>query len=235
MRPARTLVLTAAAIVVLASGPVRAASLIGTQVTGALDIIGYMQNWFDPANGRVPAGYLNAAGTTVTISSNAVEFGYSDGSATITAEFTGTQLIVTDHPLLTGDFNPMQLAFTNSAFTNLSVAADSFPNGGLSGTLSGAVIRLNWAGGDLTSGQSVQAVFNVNVPASPRLSIQLTSTNTVVISWPAPSTGFNLQQNSTFNPATWADVTTAPVVTNGRNEVIISPPTGTRFYRLRYL
>jgi hypothetical protein len=224
----------AAAILFVTSGPVRAATLVGTQVTGSLDFIGYMRNFFDPANGGVPAGYLNAAGTTVTISSNAVEFGFSDGTATVTADFTGTQLIVTDQPLRTGQFNPMQMVFTDSAFTNLSAASDSFPNGGLSGSLAGAVITLNWSGGNLTNGQSVQAVFNVNVPASPRLDIQLTSANTVVISWPAPSTGFNLQQNSSFNPTTWADVTTTPAVVNGRNQVLVSAPIGTRFYRLKF-
>jgi hypothetical protein len=221
-------------MVFAAAGPIRAATLVGTQVTGVLDFTGYMLNYFDPANGLVPAGFLNTAGTNVTVSSTAVEFGYSDGTTTITADFTGTQLTVTDYPLRTGQFNPLQMVFTNSVFTNLSAAADSFPNGGLSGSLSGQVITLQWAGGNLTSNENVQAVFNVNPPPSPRLDIQLTSANTVVISWPAPSTGFNLQQNSTFSPTNWVDVTTAPVLTDGRKEVIVSPPIGTLFYRLRF-
>jgi len=100
--------------------------------------------------------------------------------------------------------------------------------------LSGGVITLNWAGGDVTNGVSLQAVFNVNVPASPLLSIQLTSANAAVISWPASPTGFSLQQSSSLNPTSWINVTNTPVVTNGMNQVIVSPPAGRRFYRLKF-
>ena len=114
------------------SGPVLATTLIGTQVTGALYFAGYSpNNYFDPANGLVPAGYLNVAGPTVTISSNAVEFGYNDGTVVITADFTENQLVVTDHPMLNGNYRPIQMAFTNSAFSSLSTVSDSFPNGGM--------------------------------------------------------------------------------------------------------
>ena len=230
----RMAVLTVVAMILLASGPLRAATLVGTQVSGALNFAGYMANYFDPVNGRVPAGYLNAAGSTVTISSSAVEFGFADGTTTITAEFTGTQLIVADQPLSTAQYNPIEMVFTNAAFTNLAAVSDTFPNGGLTGSLSGSVITLNWAGGNLTSNQTEQAVFNVNVPPSPRLSIQLTSTDTVVLSWPASSSGFNLQQNTNVASTNWVAVLTTPVVTNGRNQVIVSPPLGTKFYRLQF-
>jgi hypothetical protein len=65
------------------------------------------------------------------------------------------------------------------------------------------------------------------------LSIQLTPTNAVVISWPAPSTGFALQQNGTLDPASWVTVTNSTSVANGQNQVIVSPPVGTQFYRLK--
>ena len=215
------------------SGPVWASTLIGTQVTGALHFQGYPQNFFDPVNGNIPTGCLNLAGTTVIISSNAVEFGYADGTATITADFTGAQLTVTDSPHSTASYNPIQLVFTDSAFTNLSTASDGFPNGGLAGSLSGGVITLIWAGGSLTDGASVQTVFNVNAPPLPLLSVQLTPNNAVVISWPAPSTGFALQQNGSLNPASWVTVTNSTSVANGQNQVIVSPPVGTQFYRLK--
>jgi len=209
------------------------ATLVGTQVTGALYFPGYPNNYFDPAHGLVPAGYLNVAGPTVTIASNAVEFGYADGTVTITADFTRAQLVVTDNPQLTGHYNPIQMDFTNAAFSNLTTVSDSFP-GGMTGSLSGDVITLNWAGGDVTNGQSLQVVFNVNVPPSPLLHIQLTSANAAVISWPAPSTDFTLQQNSGLNPANWVNVPTTPTVTNGQNQVMVSPPVGPQFYRLKF-
>jgi hypothetical protein len=228
----KTSLITVALLAVVAGGRVRAATLLGTQVTGALHFQGYPQNFFDPASGLVPAGYLNVTGSTVIISSNAVEFGYADGTATIMADFTGTQLTITDSPHSTANYNPIQMVFTDSAFTNLSAAADGFPNGGLPGSLRGGMITLNWAGGSLTNGTNVQAVFVVNAPPFPLLRVQLTSANAVVISWPAPSTGFALQQNGSLSPATWAAVPNTPVVTNGQNQVIVSPPVGTQFYRL---
>lgn len=229
----RSAVVAAVAIVFAISVPARA-TLIGTQVTGSLYFVGWPQNVFDPINNLVPAGYLNRAGTTVTISSNAVEYGFADGTATITADFTGTQLVVTDTPQSTATYNPFQMAFTNPAFTNLATVSDSFPGGGMAGSLSGSVITLDWAGGHVTAGVSLQAVFNVSVPASPLLDIELTPTNAVVISWPAASTGFSLQQNSNLNPTNWVNVSTEPVVTNGLHEVIVSPPAGQQFYRLTF-
>jgi len=234
MMTMKALVLTTVALVLAASGPVAAGTLIGTQVSGALYFEGYMPNYFDPVNGLVPTGYLNTSGSTVTISSNAVEFGFADGTTTITAEFTSSQLIIADQPKSTAHYNPLQLVFTNAAFTDIAEVSDTFPDGGLTGSLSGSVITLNWGGGSLTGGQPVQAVFNVNVPPSPRLSIRLTSTNTLVLSWPASSTGFNLQQNSSLTSNNWMTITNTPAVINGRNEVILPAPLGTQFHRLKY-
>jgi len=217
----------------LAGGRVLASTLLGTQVTGALYFPGYAQNFFDPVNGRVPSAYLNFTGTTVTISSDAVEFGYSDGTVIITADLTGTQLTVSDTTQTAADFNPIEIVLTDSAFTNLSAASDSFPNGGLAASLSGSVITLNWAGGSLTNGVTVQAVFDLNAPPLPLLSIQLTSSRAVVISWPAPSDGFVLQQNASLDPASWMTVTNATTVANGQNQVIVSSTVGTQFYRLK--
>jgi hypothetical protein len=232
MRTMKTSLVAAALMVVVTGGRVWASTLLGTQVTGALHFQGYPQNFFDPVNGLVPMGYLNVAGSTVIISSNAVEFGYADGTATIMADFTGTQLTVTYSPNFTANFNPIQVVLTDSAFTNLSAASDGFPNGDLAGSLSGSVVTLNWAGGSLTNGASVQAVFDLNAPALPLLSIRLTSANAVVISWPAPSDGFALEQNVSLNPATWEPITDTIAVIDGQNQVIVSPPVGTRFYRL---
>jgi hypothetical protein len=72
----------------------------------------------------------------------------------------------------------------------------------------------------------------VQTPGAPLLTIRLTTTNTAVISWPSPSTGFNLQQNVTLGTTNW---TTPPeiVTDDGTNKlVIINPPGGERFYRL---
>ena len=67
---------------------------------------------------------------------------------------------------------------------------------------------------------------------SPMLSVWLTGTNTVVVSWPAPSTGWNLEQNTDLNAVNW--VLPPEIVNNdGTNKFItVNPPVGDRFFRL---
>ena len=75
----------------------------------------------------------------------------------------------------------------------------------------------------------------VQTPGAPLLRVQLTTTNTVVVAWPAPSSGFSLQQNTNVATTNWVSVTNAVSVVGSENQVIISPPVGNRFYRLKYL
>jgi hypothetical protein len=74
----------------------------------------------------------------------------------------------------------------------------------------------------------------VQLPGSPLLRVVLTTTNTVVVAWPAPSSGFSLQENPILNTGAWTAVTNAVSVVGSENQVIVSPPTGNRFYRLKY-
>jgi hypothetical protein len=75
----------------------------------------------------------------------------------------------------------------------------------------------------------------VQSPGAPLLTIRLTATNTVAISWPSPSTGFNLQQNTNgIATVNWSSVTTTPIDDGTTKTVIVDPPTGNRFYRLKY-
>jgi hypothetical protein len=58
--------------------------------------------------------------------------------------------------------------------------------------------------------------------------------NDVVISWPAPSTGFVLEENTSLNGATaWNPVTGTPTVVNGRNTMTLTRTGTMKFYRLR--
>ena len=54
----------------------------------------------------------------------------------------------------------------------------------------------------------------------------------VILSWPSPSTGFVLQQNSNLGVAGWLDVTNTPAVTNGQNQVAIPATPQNNFFRL---
>lgn len=74
----------------------------------------------------------------------------------------------------------------------------------------------------------------VQTPNAPLLSIALTATNTAIISWPSPSTGFVLQQNTNdVASLNWSNVVTAPTDNGTIRYIIVNPPTGNRFYRLQ--
>jgi len=67
---------------------------------------------------------------------------------------------------------------------------------------------------------------------APLLTIRSTSTNTALVSWPSPSTGFTLQQDTDPQAAGWVPVlqTVSDDATNKFG--IVRPPAGNRFYRL---
>jgi uncharacterized delta-60 repeat protein len=68
--------------------------------------------------------------------------------------------------------------------------------------------------------------------ASPSLTIFLTPTNTAVIAWPFPSTGWELKMNTNLVAGYW-DVPSETINNDGTNKfIIVNPPAGNRFYRL---
>src|SRR5215471_14476411 len=97
------------------------------------------------------------------------------------------------------------ILFTSSAFAQTySIHWYKIAGGG--GTSTGGVYTLNStigpqaAGGPMTGGSysltgGFWALVAVQTPGAPLLKLTPTTTNTVVVSWPSPSTGFVLQQN----------------------------------------
>jgi hypothetical protein len=67
----------------------------------------------------------------------------------------------------------------------------------------------------------------------PSLTLIRSGVDTVVVSWPSPSTGWLLQQNTNdLEAANWNTVT-SPILDDGATKtLIITPPVGTGFYRL---
>jgi len=103
----------------------------------------------------------------------------------------------------------------------------------LSGTI-GQPDAGHMAGGNFTlDGGFWGIVTAVQTPDAPFLRVFLTTTNTVLVAWPATSTGFSLQQNSILGMTNWVYVTNSVYTVGSENHVIISPPTGNRFYRLK--
>jgi hypothetical protein len=79
---------------------------------------------------------------------------------------------------------------------------------------------------------SQQEVSNFGFIAIPRLSIQMTSTNSLLLSWPVAESRFVLQRNSDLGSASWTTVGNPVGVINGQNQVIVLSPAGKQFYRL---
>jgi hypothetical protein len=61
-----------------------------------------------------------------------------------------------------------------------------------------------------------------------------TATNTVVVVWSVPLSGFKLQFNTELSATNWTDSGQVRTVVGGENQVIVAPAGGNRFYRLRW-
>src|SRR6266404_3675149 len=110
---------------------------------------------------------------------------------------------------------------------------DWFTIDGGGGTSTGGVYSVS--GGNFSlDGGFWGIIAAVQTPGSPFLRVFLTTTNTVVVAWPAPSTGFNLQENSALGTTNWTAVSSGPATVGSEKQVIVSPPVGNRFYRLKY-
>jgi hypothetical protein len=151
--------LAVALVALLMSGAANAA-LTGVQVNGTLKFAGGPTNFFDPANGFVPAGDLNAAGLPVTIGAG-TEFGFLDAANHDTADFTDTQLIVGDivaPDQSAADWIMTFTALTPGAFNGFSLVSDGFTPG-LTYGLVGDTITINWAGTG-TGDHNFSAIFS---------------------------------------------------------------------------
>ena len=82
------------------------------------------------------------------------------------------------------------------------------------------------------AGDVVRYDFTLN-DTIPPLGTFLTSTNTAIVWWASHPLGWNLLQNTNLNGTNWV----APPETVNDNgitkSIIINPPLGTRFFRLR--
>ena len=126
-----------------------------------------------------------------------------------------------------------------------SYAIDWYKISGGGGTSTGGVYAVSGtigqhdAGGPMTGGNfSLTGGFwsllsVVQTTGAPLLSITLTTTNTALVSWPSPSTGFNLQVNTnSVASVNWSNVVTLPTDNGTAKFIIVNPPAGNRFYRL---
>jgi hypothetical protein len=135
------------------------------------------------------------------------------------------------------------LFLATSAFAQ-NYSIDWYKVSGGGGTSTGGVYSVSGtigqhdAGGPMTGGNfsltgGFWSLFAVQTLGAPTLSIFHTGTNTAVVYWPSPSTGFGLQQNTNLVTTNW--ITPSETINdNGTIKyIIVNPPTGNRFYRLK--
>ncbi len=67
----------------------------------------------------------------------------------------------------------------------------------------------------------------------PSLTITLTPTNTVLLTWPSQSAGFAVQHVTDLNSSYWSDAGVTPVDDGTTSTVVLPPALGTHFYRLK--
>jgi hypothetical protein len=141
---------------VLVTSTAAFAQLAGSSVTGVFTPYGggYLPgNYFDPVflassypAGSVPAGSANTSSPTVTLGAGDTTFGFVDQYNTDTADFNASAGTLTVTDVLNGSGAlPWNMIFTDSVFTGITPVSDNF-YGGLTPTISGDAITLNWLG-----------------------------------------------------------------------------------------
>ena len=89
------------------------------------------------------------------------------------------------------------------------------------------------SGGQYSLPGGFWSLYAVQTPGAPLLSITLTPTNTAMVYWPSPSTGWTLQENTnSVSSANWTDHP-FPQDNGAIRYIIVTPPAGNRFYRLK--
>ena len=145
------------------------ADLIGTSVSGQMQIASFgTENFFDPANGLVPAGFGNSTSPNNVVIGAETEFAFMDPSNTDTVDFSSTSLTlqdVTDN----GVSRAVTYIFTDTAFlgASLSQGTDSFPNL-VTANLTGDVLTLTMPEEHIvTFNATWQDVVNINLVQTP--------------------------------------------------------------------
>jgi hypothetical protein len=78
------------------------------------------------------------------------------------------------------------------------------------------------------------SLIAVQTPGAPRLSIFRTTTNAVAVTWPSPSVDWVLQQDTnSVSSVNSSNVTSGNADYRTTKTLIVNPPAGNRFYRLK--
>ena len=135
----------------------------------------------------------------------------------------------------------MAFSFRTSA---QSYSIDWYKVSGGGGTSTGGVYSATGTAGQPDAGAAMSGgsfsvtggfwslISVVQTPGAPLLTV-IHAGNSVIVSWPFPSSGFSLQQNSNVNTTNWT-TSGFSITTNAvNNSITIPSPTGKLFFRLK--
>ncbi len=138
-------------------------------------------------------------------------------------------------------FGLILLAATSGGYAQYAVSWYKVSGGGgssggggyqISGTVGQHDATAPMTGGGYSVTGGFWALYAIQTPGAPLLGIFLTSTNTAVVHWPNPSSGWAILQNTNIAQTNWV----SPLETVNDNGtikyIIVNPPSGNRFYRL---
>lgn len=149
-----------------ASANLHAASLVGQNVFGILNLDGNSTNLFDPSNIGLSQNALNEISNPVTISSTQFEFTYvNNGINGIFVDFTDNGLAISNDAVTT-PFSSWTMSFTSASFNGLELTklVDGFNNGGVNSSIVGDTINFSWLG---TNTGSINATAEFSLQAVP--------------------------------------------------------------------
>jgi hypothetical protein len=118
-------------------------------------------------------------------------------------------------------------------------AIDWFTMDGGGGQSSGGVYTLNGTIGQPDAATSSSGSYTLEGGFWSALAVEqpalriIRNGADVILAWPNPSTGFQLQESPSLTTPNWTDVTAVPVIVGGEKQVSRTLAPGTRFYRLR--
>jgi hypothetical protein len=124
--------------------------------------------------------------------------------------------------------------------TNYSISWYTIAGGGgtssggnyaVSGTIGQHATTTMSGGGYSLTGGFWSIIAAVQTPGAPLLSITLAN-NQATISWPAPASGFVLQESQSLTTGSWSVSTTALSTNNGVISATVPAGGGYQFYRL---
>jgi hypothetical protein len=164
-------------------------------------------------------------------------FGGSDSAAAVALDCSGHVFVTGTADLSGGDYDYATIAYSEAGvplWTNRYDGRNG-PDGASAMTVdsSGNVFVTGASSGTNGAGRYDFATIKYSSAIPPSLAISHTTTNTMAVSWPSPTTGFTLQQSANgFAALNWSNVLATPSDDGTTRTVIVNPPTGNQFYRL---